>query len=154
MKWIEANITTTADGVKQIEDILECCGISGWQVIDYEEMRAYLTNNPTKWDYIDEGVFAEDTGLVTVRFYTEDNRLGISMVEAVETVIEELRNSQTGNQFGPLTMTLEQTREDNWLDNWQKYYTPIEIGKKIIIIPDLDNEELRQKDKARCKVYS
>ena len=83
MKWIEASIITTPSGIEHLEAKLLSSLLTGWQVIDYEEMRTFLAENPSHWDYIDERLLEGDPGYVTVKFFVNDDKTGHNMVEAV-----------------------------------------------------------------------
>ena len=135
MKYIEVNITTTQNGKEPVEAKLLACGISGWQVIDFEEMRSFLENNPKLWDYVDESVFENESGLVTLRIYVTDDEIGESIIETVKEAIDEIEDVAQSGNFRKPTISLAWVDDENWLDNWKKYFVPFEIGEKIVVCP-------------------
>ena len=135
MKWIEIGITTTSKGTEYVEAMLLCCGLSEWQVIDYDEMRSFLAEHPQQWDYVDERTFEDDTEYVTVKFYATDNESGKALIETVKTGLSDLKSTQTGVDLGSLAISLRQVDDETWLDSWKAYFKPLEIGSKIVIKP-------------------
>ena len=136
MKWIEINITTSTSGVEHIESMLLSIGISGWQILDRDEMRSFLDNNPAQWDYIDESLFDDYPESVTVRLYETDNKAGRLMIEKIRTGIDDLQKIHPDIDFGPLPVSVRHAGEDTWLDSWKKYFKPLEIGENIVIKPE------------------
>jgi ribosomal protein L11 methyltransferase len=135
MKYIEVNITTTQRGKESVEAKLLACGIIGWQVIDFAEMRSFLKNNPKLWDYVDESVFEDETELVTLRTYVTDDETGEKIIETVKEAVGEIEDSATSGSLRKPTISLAKVDDENWLDNWKKYFVPFEIGEKIVICP-------------------
>ena len=135
MRWIEADIKTTSAGVFAIEGILEGCGVSGWQVIDYEEMRAFLESNPAKWDYIDDCVFSNSPGHVVIKFFAEDSMEGEAIVGKVRGCIEGSEDAPANEDIAPASISMKYADDKDWLDGWKKYYKPFRVGERIIIVP-------------------
>jgi len=135
MKWIELNIITSTSGVEHIEAMLLSIGLSGWQVLDREEMRSFLDNNPAHWDYIDDCLFDDYPEYVTIRLYETDNKAGKAIIENIRTGLSGLKTACPDIDFGLLLMTETHVGEETWLDNWKKYFKPLEIGKNIVIKP-------------------
>ena len=135
MKWIEVNISVEPAFVEILEDVLDNCGVSGWQVIDYEEMRGFLENNPSKWDYIDDCVFANSTRFATVRFYAEDNTAGLAIVKSVEDGIDEHKSTAIDGSLQSVSITLELVDDLDWQNNWKKHYKPFTVGDRVLIVP-------------------
>ena len=145
MKWMEINITTSSSGVEHIETMLLDIGLSGWQIFDREEIRSFLEKNPAQWDYIDEHVFDDYPESVTVRLYETDNKTGKRMADKIRVGMDELKRNLSDVDFGQFLMSVTPVSEDAWIDNWKKYFKPIEVGKNIVIKPDW--EEYANTDK-------
>ena len=142
MKWIETSIAVEADAVELIETILQDSGISGWQVIDYNEMSAFLEDNPDKWDYIDECLFNDATDLATIRFYTEEGETGDATIESVRRALEGLISSTHDAKEGAVSITAKHADDEDWLHNWRKYYKRLEVGNNIVIAPAWENSDI------------
>ena len=135
MKWVEASIVTLSSGVRYVEAELLRHGVTGWQVIDIEELHSFLSDNPMQWDYIDERLLMENPEFVTIKLYAADDDAGIEMIEGITEGLNHLKRSHSDVDFGPLAVTLELLDDSSWLDNWKKYYKPLEIGEKLVIKP-------------------
>jgi ribosomal protein L11 methyltransferase len=66
------------------------------------------------------------------------------MLSSLKGVIEELKME---NKYGALSMTLNNVKEEDWENNWKKYFKPLVIGDKFLIKPSwekVDNTENRK----------
>ena len=52
----------------------------------------------------------------------------------IEKAIENLERL-SGIDKGKGTVTVNKVKEEDWENNWKKYYKPTKIGNKIIIKP-------------------
>ena len=145
MKYTEVNITTTRAGKEFVELTLLSANITGWQVIDFDEMREFLGNNPKLWDYIDDRVFAETSDFVTIRIYTSDDEIGKNIIKSITDEVKNLKQMMSNVDFGPLTITQIQVDDENWLDCWKKYFKPFEVGNNIVIRPTWEEYSNPQK---------
>ena len=134
MKWVEASITTT-NGTELVEAVLLGGGITEWQVIDREEMRSFLADNPHQWDYIDERLFEDFPENVTIRFYVSDDESGRLVIETIKAGLSDAKNSTPGISADSLALCLKHVDGEDWLDNWKEFFKPIEIGRNIVIKP-------------------
>jgi len=145
MKWIEVSIATTSSGAESVEAQLLIGGVSGWQIIDPDEMRRFLAENPMLWDYADDSLFEDSPEYVIIRFYAADNEHGRAMIETVKTGLDSLKKSLPDADLGSLAISLEQVDDESWPDSWKKYFKPFGIGKNIVIRPEW--EEYSQEGK-------
>ena len=37
-------------------------------------------------------------------------------------------------------MTLENLKDADWENNWKQYYKPMEIGERLLVIPEWEQE--------------
>ena len=72
-----------------------------------------------------------------------DNPAGYEMLAAVKSTLAELKELDTDNEFGRLDLETSALNEEDWANNWKKYFHPMEIGEKILIKPEW--EELSEK---------
>ena len=135
MSWTQTVITTTSAGVEHIEAKLIKCGISGWQVIDLEEMRSFLYDNPMHWDYIDERLFENMPEYVTIKLYTAADEAGRASLEAVKAELSGLANSNPHIDFGPLALSSNLVDDEDWHDAWKEFFVPLDIGERIVVRP-------------------
>ena len=124
MKWLEVSVATTQAGIEYVEAALLNANVSGWETEDEDGMRSFLENNPLHWDYLDDNLFRGASG-VTVKFYVTDNEAGLAQLKSVKNGLEKL----------DAKVSFIRVDDEDWLDNWKKYYKPFSIGKNIVIKP-------------------
>lgn len=61
-------------------------------------------------------------------------------------MLNKLKASDSEDIFGSLNMTFNDIKEEDWANNWKKYFKPFNVGKKLLIKPtweECDNKENR-----------
>lgn len=85
------------------------------------------------WDYVDEELLKKDKTVVSISGYMETN-------ENVLAVTEQLKIMLPSDAL----VEVVSVNEDDWANNWKKYYHPIHVGKNLVIKPswiDYDKQE-------------
>lgn len=136
MKWLQLCIDTAREGLEPLETMLTAMGIDGIEIEDEEDFRQFLENNEKYWDYVDEGLMEEKAGKCRIKFYLTDDEDGIARVAHVRIAMEEVKAANAGKNLGPMILTLEHVEDADWENNWKQYYQPIEIGQRLIIVPE------------------
>ncbi len=135
MEWLRVTIFTSAEGIEPLTGRMYNIGITGVEIDDKKDFNDFLENNKQYWDYVDESVAEKMRGETRVIVYVSDNAAGHEMLKAVKNELSEMKALDTENIFGRLEMEIDGIREEDWANNWKKYYHPIEIGKSILIKP-------------------
>ncbi len=123
MDWLEITVYTQAGRLDGLVEVLEELGVGGLVVNDETAIREFLDGNKGAWDYVGEEVFDCVRGGSSVQFYVEDNPEGRRLLEAYR---EALRD------FEFVTRRL---RDEDWLNSWRAFFKPIEIGRRLLIVP-------------------
>lgn len=135
MDWIETEISTTHDGVEIISGVLIDCGISGFQIDDKEDIRNYIAENGSYWDYIDDDLL-NDTGTeAKLIFYVTKDSYGHEILTSIQNRLDYLKTQSFELDLGSLCLEMKNVKDDDWLNNWKKYFKPFRIGEKIVIRP-------------------
>lgn len=135
MQWLEITIKTSSSGIDILAERLTVLGYDSFIIDDEADFDHFLENNRQYWDYVDEELTANMKGLSQIRLYLED---GPTAMEEVNTLKDQLRLLKSQNptiDLGPLTVDLGNLQEEDWENNWKQYYTPLPIGKKLIVVP-------------------
>ncbi|MBQ7574137.1 MAG: 50S ribosomal protein L11 methyltransferase [Clostridia bacterium] len=135
MEWIKVTIFTTANGIEPLTGRLMNIGITGFEIEDEADFNDFLDNNKQYWDYVDEKVIKQMQGETRVIVYVSNNASGHEMLLSIENELNIMRSADTANEFGRLAVETDGINEEDWANNWKKYYHPIEIGEKILIKP-------------------
>ena len=136
MKWLQLCIDTAREGLEPLETMLTAMGIDGIEIEDEEDFKQFLENNEKYWDYVDDDLMAEKAGKCRIKFYLADDEDGIAQVAHVRIAMEQVKANNAGKNLGPMILTLEHVEDADWENNWKQYYQPIEIGQRLIIVPE------------------
>ena len=139
MEWTEVNIYTTTPAIDLLCSKLEDIGIKGFAIRDAEDFNEFLQNKNGQWDYIDDDLMGLSQCETCITVYLPDNNQGKDMLLAIRSMLAELKANDTDNSYGRLVAELSSIREEDWANNWKKYFKPIEIGEKLIIKPSWEN---------------
>jgi ribosomal protein L11 methyltransferase len=139
MKWLELSIDTSHAGIGPVSDMLSSVGIDDIVVNDGDDFEDFLENNRKYWDYVDEDLRREKAGKYSVDFYLADGEEGWALLGRVRIAMERLKAGRS--DLGPMIMTMKNVADEDWENNWKQYYKPIEIGKRLIVIPEWEKAE-------------
>ena len=139
MEWKEVNNYTTTLAIDLLCSKLEDIGIKGFAIRDAEDFNEFLQNKNGQWDYIDDDLMGLSQCETCITVYLPDNNQGKDMLLAIRSMLTELKANDTDNSYGRLVAELSSIREEDWANNWKKYFKPIEIGEKLIIKPSWEN---------------
>lgn len=135
MEWIEGRIETTSEAVDAVGDMLTVAGITGFIIEDDNEMKQFLQNSPQNWDYVDDELLNKEPSQPLVKFYVPANANGREILTLVKSGLARLRENDYGLDMGRLALEMDNVDDVEWLEKWKKYYTPFQIGKRVIVRP-------------------
>ena len=141
MDWLEVHIDTVHAGLEPVETMLSALGIDGVVIDDETEFQDFLENNHQYWDYVDEELEDSMAGKSRVTFYLESNEVGFAKLGEVRIALAALK--QQRNDCGSLLMTLDNLQEADWENNWKQYYKPMEIGERLLVIPQWEQADTK-----------
>ena len=141
MKWLALHIDMSPAGLEPGEASLSSLGIDGLVIEDEADFRRFLEQNKQYWDYVDEELDQSMTGKCRVTFYVEENDTGFGQVAAVRIAMAELKKKHP--EYGSLIMTMDGIEDADWENNWKAFYKPMEIGERLIVIPDWEEADPR-----------
>ena len=136
MDWIEISIITTSQGIEPVCGNLYQLGITGLQIEDEADFKEFLENNHQYWDYVDDDLIKEKEKETCIKAYVSDNASGNEMLLAIKQAISALKNYDVNGEYGKLEISLGNLSEEDWANNWKKYFHPMNVGKKILIKPE------------------
>lgn len=148
MYWIEAVVHTTTEGIEPVAGRLLMNGITGYAVEDKCDFNEFLEGEGVFFDYVEDDLLKLKDCETTVKFYVAENAQGIETLMAVRKSIEALKMLDTDGSFGTLEVTTsDKIEEEDWENNWKKYFKPFSVGKNLCIKPSWEElpEELSEK---------
>ena len=122
MRWIEVTVNTPSDIIDARCEELAALGAEGFVIESESDFHDFLENNRKYWDYVDEELENRFAGVSRIKFYLADDDGGRGILEAVRVRFPEL--------------TTGYIADSDWENNWREYYHPIEIGKKLVVVPE------------------
>ena len=150
MKWLELHIDTTHGGLDTVVALLSALDIDGVVIDDETEFQDFLENNHQYWDYVDEDLEKEMQGKSRITFYLPEDETGFAKLGEVRIALQKLKEERS--DCGTLLMTMDDLQESDWENNWKKYYKPMEIGERLLVIPEWEQENALGKPKYAGRV--
>ena len=118
MEWLELKIDTSPSGLDAVTELLEQQGVTGVIIDDENDFKDFLEHNRQYWDYVDEELLREKAGVSRVTFYLERNEAALDVIAR------------------------------DWENNWKKFYKPMEIGERLLVVPQWE----KARDDGRVKL--
>mgnify|MGYP000416542989 CR=1 FL=1 len=134
MEWLELKIDTSPSGLDAVTALLEQQGITGVIIDDEADFKDFLEHNRQYWDYVDEDLLREKAGVSRVTFYLERNEDALNIVAQVRIAMSALKKEHP--EYGPMLLTIDNVADADWENNWKQYYKPMEIGERLIVVPE------------------
>lgn len=135
MDWLKVTIYTTSEGIDPLSGRLYGLGITGIEIEDEKDFNDFLENNRQYWDYVDGDLVKAMSGETKVVAYVSDNAAGLEMLAAIKNELAAMKSIDTDGAFGRLEAEVDGVRDEDWQNNWKKYYHTSEVGERVIIKP-------------------
>jgi len=129
--WLELTVTTSSEAVEAVCGILYNTGVSGISIEDPDDIE-YKRKNQGDWDYFDEELLKVKDGAIVKGYYKQDESFE-EYFKYIEKAVNNLKDF--GIDKGKGIVKVREVKEEDWENNWKKYYKPTKIGNKIIIKP-------------------
>jgi len=139
MKWLELHIDTNHEGLEPLEAFLSSLGIDGVVIDDETEFQEFLEHNHQYWDYVDDELRERERGRSRVTFYLEAGDAGFNALGEIRVALSAFKREHP--EYGSLLMTMEHLEDADWENNWKQYYKPMEIGERLIVIPQWEQAD-------------
>lgn len=126
MDWTEVTVTVDAKEIDRAGDIAQMVVPYGIYIEDYSHLEEE-TRAIAHIDLIDEDLLKKDRDKAMVHVYISPEE---SPAEAIAFLSE--RYHAEGIRH---TITTAVCVEEDWINNWKKYFKPIPVGSKLLIRP-------------------
>jgi len=139
-EWLEVTIVTSSEAVEAVSGILYNTGVKGVSIEDPEDVE-YKKKHPGDWDYFDEDLLQVKDGAIIKGYYKDDE----NFKEYYRYIEESVANlGEFGIDKGKGLVTFSKVNEEDWENNWKKYYKPTKIGNKIVVKPIWESYEAKE----------
>ena len=137
MEYREVTIYTTTQGIEPLTLMLNDLGINGFVIEDAADFEEFITEVTPHWDYVDESLMSKRDAESNVKIYLPDNDQGVEQLAMVTEAVEKLKAS--GEDFGRLELVLNQVKDEDWANNWKRFFKPLKVGEKFLIKPSWED---------------
>ena len=123
MEWIEAAVEAKSEELDDLCEKLAALGAGGMVVEDEADFQRFLEQNHQYWDYVDDELAEKFRGVSRVKFYLADDDEGRALLASIRAGLgREIKTALVA--------------DSDWENNWRQYYEPIEIGEKLVVVPE------------------
>ncbi len=135
MVYDELTIHTTTAGSEVVSGVLFNEGITCFSVTDPRDLAELIENGGVPVDYVESGLLDGQSD-VTVRVYLARNEQGAIQKTGIIAGVKRLK-AENGNAewLGSLDITVSESDDKDWENNWKQYFHPLSIGEKFLICP-------------------
>ena len=125
MRYIEVCVNTPSDEIERRCEEMTAMGAEGFVIENEADFQDFLENNHQYWDYVDDELESRFTGVSRIKCYLCDDEDG-------RAVLCRIRGAYGGVE----TSFVE---DSDWENNWREYYKPIEVGEKLVVVPEWED---------------
>ena len=155
MKWVRFRLKTVTDMEDIIISTLYDIGLEGAQIEDKIPLTA-LEKEQMFVDILPDG--PEDDGVAYLNFFVEKQEDGSLIVQdevtdtdtLLEKILGELEDLKMFCDIGEGTVTVDETEDLDWINNWKQYFHQFYIDD-ILVIPSW--EDIKPEDSERMVLH-
>ena len=122
MRYMEVIVNTPAQDIDRRCEEMSAMGVGGFVIENEEDFQSFLENNHAYWDYVDEELEQKYAGVSRIKCYLTDDEAGRDSLRQIRAAYGEV-----GVSF---------VEDSDWENNWREYYKPIEVGEKLVVVPE------------------
>ena len=131
MDWTEVTVTVDAKEIDKAGDIAQMVVPYGIYIEDYSHLNEEVAEI-AHIDLIDEELLKKDRTKALVHVYISPEE---SPAEAIAFLSERYKAEKIKHEI-----TTAACVEQDWINNWKKYFKPIPVGQKLLIRPTWEEE--------------
>ena len=131
MNYIQVKIETKTEAVDAISNALMEQGVGG---VEIEDPKDILMNpkSPTSWDYLEDSLVSGDPERVIIKAYFPEHINYTEKIADIQMRIDEMRSYL---DIGSGKLSTSYIEEEEWANEWKKYYKLTRVGENIMIKP-------------------
>ena len=141
--WIEVRAITKSEALEPISGIfygLDCKGVA---IEDPEDILG-REQGPLTWDFADINVLEHKGKFAVVKgYFSEEDNID-EIIAYINKKVEEIKS--LGIDVGEGKVEFEKMYEEDWANNWKKYYKPSKVGEKIVVKPIREEYEVKDEE--------
>lgn len=130
--WIEVKVFTKSEALEPISGIFYSLDCKGVAIEDPQDILG-TEKGPLTWDFADINVLEHKGKVAVVKGYFSEEDNIEEVLKYIKDKVVEIK--ELGIDVGEGKVEATKMYEEDWANNWKKYYKPSRIGKKIVIKP-------------------
>ena len=127
MNWTCVSLFTDPKNADTIGDLLVTEDIYEFSVMNPEEFSQDLRSS-VYYDYVEDKLLEQQEAVICI--YAPGNGQGEEKLQKIRRAVE-----QAGQMGLKVRMEFSGLQEEDWMNNWKKYFKPTKIGEKMLIKP-------------------
>ena len=132
MKWIEVSVKTTTAAVEAVANVLYDAGVNGVAIEDPRDLQL-LDQGDAAWELVDDTLIDSYYEGAVVKGYIPDSPEVAGQFDLIKKAVDLLPGY--GLDIGAGEVTMQPIDEEDWSEEWKKYFKPQKPGEKIVIKP-------------------
>lgn len=122
MRYIEVTVNTPGADIDARCQEMADMGAGGFVIENEEDFKDFLEQNHQYWDYVDDELENQFAGVSRIKCYLTDDEDGLAVLRRINAAYRDVTTSYV--------------EDSDWENNWREYYKPIEVGKKLVVVPE------------------
>ena len=122
MKYLEVCVNTPTELIDQRCEEMAVFGADGFVIENEEDFQNFLAHNHMYWDYVDEELENQFRGVSRIKCYMTDDAEGREILARIQAAYPDVQTALVD--------------DSDWENNWRAYYKPIEVGEKLVVVPE------------------
>ncbi|MDU4888963.1 MAG: 50S ribosomal protein L11 methyltransferase [Clostridium sp.] len=137
--WIEVTVVTSSEATEAVSGIFYTLDVQGVSIDDAKDVE-FKKKHPAYADFFDEAVLNKDKDAIVKGYFKETDDFD-EIIKYIEEGVNNL--TEYGLDKGKGIVTYNKVNEEDWENNWKKYYKPTLVGEKIVVKPIWEEYELK-----------
>ena len=122
MRYIEVTVNTPGAEIDAHCQEMADMGAGGFVIENEEDFKDFLEQNHQYWDYVDDELENQFAGVSRIKCYLTDDEDGLAVLRRINAAYDDVTTSYV--------------EDSDWENNWREYYKPIEVGEKLVVVPE------------------
>ena len=122
MRYIEVTVNTPGAEIDARCQEMADMGAGGFVIENEDDFKDFLEQNHQYWDYVDDELETQFVGVSRIQCYLTDDEDGLAVLRRINAAYSDVTTSDV--------------EDSDWENNWREYYKPIEVGEKLVVVPE------------------
>ncbi len=138
--WIEVRVITKSEALEPVSGIFYSLDCKGVAIEDPNDILG-REQGPLTWDFADINILEHKGNAAVVKAYFSEEDNIEDVLKYIEERLSDLK--EMGIDLGDGKLESEKVHEEDWANNWKKYYKPSKVGEKIVVKPIWEEYEAK-----------